>query len=135
MIRLMGPEDQRNYGPGIHPEDDSHPPSKTDRLEREEQRQFANWLMLKGLFKATVWHKTNARTGSTLGTPDFIVPVNCSTLFIEFKRAGYGLSKDQEEFKAGLEEQGKRLYVVYSALEAIELTRYFMPLSAISNDR
>jgi hypothetical protein len=85
--------------------------------------------MLKGLHKACVWHKTNARTGATLGTPDFIVPVHGIVLYIEFKRGPqFGLSKDQEEFKAGLEEQDKRLYICYTALEAIELVRYYLPL-------
>lgn len=127
MIRLMGPEDQRTYGPGIHPEDDSHPQSKTDQLERKEQASFANWLLLKNL-KARVWHKTNASSTATPGCPDFIVPVNGTTLWIEFKRPGFWLSDVQEEFKAALEEQGVRYYICYSALEAIELTRYFLPL-------
>jgi hypothetical protein len=136
LVHLMTPEDQRTYGAGIHPPfaQDHHPAPKTDKLEREEQRQYANWLLLHGL-KSFVWHKTNVPSTASLGTPDFVVPVGGVTLWIEFKRAGYGLSADQESFKAGLEEQGLRLYIVHTALEAIELTRYFMPLSSLDKPR
>jgi hypothetical protein len=128
----MSLEDQRSFGAGIHPPfaQDHHPAPKTDKLEREEQRQYANWLLLHGL-KSFVWHKTNVPSTASPGTPDFIVPVCGVTLWVEFKRAGYGLSEDQESFKAGLEEQNVRYYVVYSCAEAIELTRYHMPLSSL----
>ena len=130
MLRLMNELDQRTYGPGIHPLDDPHPAPKTDKLEREEQRQFASWLMLNG-FDGRVWHKTNVASTASPGCPDFIVPVNGITLWIEFKRAGYDLSPDQEKFRLALEKQGIRLYVVYSAFEAIELMRFFMPISVL----
>jgi hypothetical protein len=124
MVALMSPEDQRKYGPGIHPADDPHPPLKTDKLEREEQRQFASYCLLKEL--PFSWHATNARTKATPGTPDFWVGVNRLGLWIEFKRDyTCKLSEEQQEFAAKLERQGMKLYVVYSALEAIELLNYF----------
>jgi hypothetical protein len=72
------------------------------------------------------WHATNARSKATPGTPDFWTGVNRFSLWIEFKRDySCKLSPEQEEFKAKLEAQGMRLYIVYSALEAIELVNYF----------
>jgi hypothetical protein len=124
ILKWMTPADQRTYGPGIHPADDPHPPLKTDKLEREEQRQFASYCLLHDL--PFSWHATNARSKATPGTPDFWTGVNRFSLWIEFKRDySCKLSPEQEEFKAKLEAQGMRLYIVYSALEAIELVNYF----------
>jgi hypothetical protein len=123
----MSPQDQAFYGgqPGIHPAyaDDSHPPPKTDRLEREDQREFANWCLLKGY--AFVWHGTHKRSTANLGCPDFIVALNRVTLWIEFKRPGEDLSEDQQKFRDRLGRQRITLYLVFSAHEAIVLTEKF----------
>jgi hypothetical protein len=48
-------------------------------------------------------------------------------LWIEFKRdCESKLSAAQEQFGRQLEEQGMRLYVVYSAAEAIALVQFFL---------
>lgn len=125
--KLMSEEDKAYFGfqdPGVHPPyaQDHHAPPKTSRLEREEQRQFANWLLLNN-YTAFVWHRTDKPTGATRGTPDFIVPVLCDVLFIEFKLPGAELSQAQQEFRAGLEAKGQELYVCYSAGEAIALVK------------
>jgi hypothetical protein len=124
LLRLMSASDQAKYGPGLHPVDDPHPPPKTDKAEREEQKHFANWLLLNNLMPPAIWHATHKPTKATLGTPDFVVPVNRLTLFIEFKR-DYTclLSPDQKAFGAALETQGHTLYVCYSAEEAIQLVK------------
>jgi hypothetical protein len=120
----MNPQDQRTYGPGIHPADDPHPPPKTDKAERDEQRSFANYCLQREL--PFSWHATNARSKATPGTPDFWVGINGASLWIEFKRDwSCKLSEAQEQFGRLLEAQGLRLYVVYSSLEAIELLKYF----------
>ncbi len=120
----MSPVDQRTYGPGLHPADDPVPPMKTDKPEREEQRQFANYCLLHDL--PFCWHATHTRSKATPGTPDFWVGVNRCGLWIEFKRDySQKLSQEQEEFARKLERQGMRLYIVYSALEGIELLNYF----------
>jgi hypothetical protein len=124
IVALMSPEDQRKYGPGIHPVDDPHPPLKTDRAEKEEQRQFANYCLLHEL--PFSWHATNARSRATPGTPDFWVGCNRVGAWIEFKRdPTCKLSEEQEEFGRKLERQGLKLYVVYSAAEAIALLQFF----------
>lgn len=121
---MANPADQQRYGdPGFHPPDDPHPPAKTDKLERDEQRSFVNWCLLKDY--AFCWHSTHKRSTANLGVPDFIVGLNTTTLWIEFKRVGEKLSKDQEEFKERLMRQGIVLYVVHSAQEAIALTTQF----------
>jgi hypothetical protein len=124
LVSLMSPEDQRTYGPGIHPPDEIHPSAKTGALERQEQRQFASYCLLKDY--PFVWHATHRPSKATPGTPDFWVGCNLVGLWIEFKKDyTCKLSPDQEEFARKLEAQGMRLYIVYSAQEAIELVRYF----------
>jgi VRR-NUC domain len=127
IAKLMSAEDQKRFGfvdPGIHPPyaEDHHAPVQTGRLEREEQRQFANWLLLNG-YKARVWHATHKATTANPGVCDFIVPIWGGTLWIEFKLPGAKLSEAQEEFRAGLEAKGHQLYVCYSAGEAIALVK------------
>jgi hypothetical protein len=121
LIKLMDPADQAFYQPGVHPkyENDHHPPVKTDKLEREEQRQFANYCLLHGY--SMIWHSTHKRSTGTVGAPDFSIWVNRKSLCIEFKRPGCNLSPDQEAWRATHEGQGCVYYVVYSALEAIQL--------------
>jgi hypothetical protein len=103
---------------------DNHPQPKTDKAERDEQKQFANYCLLNGY--PFVWHGTHKRSTGTVGCPDFIVGINGSVVYIEFKRDyTCKLSSDQEDFGHKLEAQGLRLYVVYSSLEAIELLKYF----------
>jgi hypothetical protein len=120
----MSPEDQRTYGPGIQPSLDNHPQPKTDRVERTEQKQFANWCLLNEL--PFSWHKTNIRSTATPGTPDFWVGVNRMSLWIEFKRDHTcKLSEAQEDFGQKLARQRMTLYVVYSAAEATELVKLF----------
>ena len=124
LIHLMSIADQRTYGPGIHSPDEDHPPAKIDASERKEQGQFASYCLLKDY--PFVWHSTHKPSKATPGTPDFWVGVNGASLWIEFKRDyTCKLSPDQETFKAKLEAQGLRLYRVYSAMEAIELVKYF----------
>jgi hypothetical protein len=124
-IDQLSPRLLKMIEPGIHPpfEQDHHPAPKNDKLEREEQRQFATWCLLKNY--PFCWHSTASRTKATPGVPDFIIGVNRITLWIEFKRPGYGLSEDQEKFAALLAGVGIQLYVVYSAHEAIALTNQY----------
>lgn len=121
IIAGMNPEDQLRYGHEVRPsfEDDPHPPPVTDKLEREEQRQFANWCLLHKY--ACVWHSTAHRSKASLGCPDFIIGLNSVTLWIEFKRAPNKLTEDQGKFKEILEAQGIPYHLVYSAGEAIAL--------------
>src|SRR5262245_4591399 len=109
MLSPMSPEDQAIYNPsepGVHPPyaEDHHLPVKTHKRERDEQRQFANWCLLHHY--PFVWHSTYKRSTATVGCPDFIVGVNKTTLWIEFKRAGEDLTPDQEAFRRRLHEVG-----------------------------
>lgn len=96
-----------------------------DKLEREEQRLFAQDLLRRRLPK--VWHKTNQASRATPGAPDFIVGVGGVTLWIEFKKPGTGrFSKEQLEFQGLLAEQKIKLHVVFSAAEAIALIQFHL---------
>jgi hypothetical protein len=136
LLKLMSDADRIRYGgqtntviAALEPRVDLPPEdaargrasSKTDKLEREEQRQFASWLMLHDL--PLVWHRTDKRTGCNVGCPDFILGSRGKTYWIEFKRPGFKLGPDQEKFRQRLEAQGIRLYVCYNAAEAIQLVQ------------
>ena len=88
------------------------------RLERDEQRIFSRELVRRSL--PFYWHRTDKRTGATVGTPDFIVGVAGETLWIEFKAPGGVLSNAQIEFATRLGAQGLRLHICRSATEAIK---------------
>jgi hypothetical protein len=119
--RWMSPEDQALYA---YPRLEAVPPMKTDKVERDEQRQFANYCLLHRY--PFVWHGTHKRSTATVGCPDFIVVINGYVLFIEFKRDySATLSAEQEEFGNALASHGHRLRVVYSCNEGIELLRRF----------
>jgi hypothetical protein len=119
----MSQEDQKRYGPEVRPsfETDPHPPPVTDKLEREEQRQFANWCLLH--LYPFVWHSTAHKTKASLGCPDFVVGAETITFWIEFKRAPNPLTEVQKDFKERLENQGIPYFIVYSADEAIKLVQ------------
>ena len=121
MLAKMSPEDQARYAPEARPsfEEDPHPPPVTDRLEREEQRQFANWCLLH--LYPCVWHSTAHRSKASLGCPDFVLARKGATWWLEFKRAPNGLTEDQRKFKELLEAQSIKYFIVYSCDEAIKL--------------
>jgi hypothetical protein len=119
MRRLMSPADQELYGSGSEPIRFDQSPDTIERLERVEQREFANYCLLHNL--APVWHSTAHRTKASLGCPDFIVCVNGYNLCIEFKRVGGKLSAAQEDWKARHLNNGGLYFVVHTALEAIQL--------------
>jgi hypothetical protein len=122
----MDPADQAYYQPGVHPpyEEDHHPPQKSDKLERDEQRSFANYCLLHDY--PLVWHGTHKATTANVGVPDFLLWVNRTSLAIEFKRVGAKLSPDQELWRKRFEaQQGGIYFVVYSHPEAIQLVKKY----------
>jgi hypothetical protein len=128
LAHLMDEKNQLVYGRPKHEE--VTPPPKIDRLEREEQRQFASWILLKnscGLKIPFVWHSTAHRSKATPGTPDFLVGVNRSWLCFEFKRDySQALRPAQQEFCDACVAQGLPYYLVYSAQEAIKIVEGFL---------
>jgi hypothetical protein len=125
----MNPEDQMRYG-GMPPSEEFYarhpemappvvPPMKTDRLERDEQRQFCNWCLLHSL--PFVWHGTHKRSSANLGVPDFLVGIAGTWLCLEFKRDyACQLTKEQEEFCERCLAQGLVYKIVYNCAEAIK---------------
>lgn len=134
ISKMASLEDQRRYaelaGIVIHQDDVTAPPGKvgkgTHPLEKKEQGQFANWTLER--YPARIWHSTHRSSTATPGTPDFVVPVNGYTLYIEFKRPGFKLSPDQEAYRANLEKEKIHLHVVYSAQQAMDLVKFYAGL-------
>lgn len=129
MRRLMSPADQARFS---SPEAlSTSPPEKkksrkrvagVSESERAEQSKFWRHLKDQGVEMSTVWHRLDKRTGSTPGTPDFMVPLSGGrTLWMEFKLPGNTLSEDQEKFRDGLVIRAHMFHIVFSGAEAIAL--------------
>ena len=118
VLRLMSARDRALLGKGGLTASEAIA-MYNKRLEREEQRLFARELERFRL--PYYWHRTDKRTGATVGTPDFIVGVAGETLWIEFKAPGGVLSNAQIEFATRLGVQGLRLHICRSATEAVKL--------------
>ena len=124
IIHLMDKEDQERYDQRAQGQE-AVPPPKTDRLERDQQKQFANWLLLqrsKGRKLPFVWHAMHKPSTASPGCPDFGVGCWQGWLWIEFKRDySCTLSGEQQEFFNDCKDRGIDCYLVYSADEAIKV--------------
>src|ERR1700747_2117469 len=89
------------------------------RLERDEQRLFANWCLLNGL--AFCWHATHKPSTATTGVFDFWVGKDRRSAWIEFKQLPVRLSKEQLEFGDRLSVHQLEWHIVHSAQEAIAI--------------
>jgi hypothetical protein len=125
LVHLMqDPTDQARYGdPGALPAHLVVLPPKTDRAERDEQKQFANWLLLHEL--PFCWHATHKRTTANLGVPDFWVGCWSGGVWIEFKRWRSALSPEQEKFWNACVLRGIPIFLVYTAQDAIAITKKY----------
>ena len=94
---------------------------KRSRLERDEQRIFANWCLLNAL--PFCWHATHKRSTATTGVFDFWVGKHNASAWIEFKMSSGKLRPEQEAFRLKLVAQGLDWHVVNSAREAIGIVK------------
>ena len=91
------------------------------KLEREEQRVFANWLLLQeqaGLLSYD-WADLHRRTTARRGMPDFKLYRQNRVLFGEMKIARATLSPAQREQHLRLERAGNEILIWDSADTAI----------------
>jgi hypothetical protein len=96
------------------------------KLERQEQRLFANWLLLaEGRGELWYdWSATNKRVTSRVGKPDFlIVPMGRPAFWIEFKATEGRFSKEQIKVINTLMDLGQKVFIARSADEAIKFVR------------
>jgi hypothetical protein len=92
------------------------------RLERDEQRVFANWCLLNGL--PFCWHATHKRSTATTGVFDFWVGNYSRSGWIEFKRKGGKLSPEQRLFADRLTAQDlHNWHIVETAAQAIAIVK------------
>lgn len=131
MKRLMSPSDQARYfgtGNGFAP-DPIKQGKEALRLEREEQRTFANWLSLQkneGRLSFD-WSRTDRAVTCVTGMPDFkIYGENGRTLFIEMKTQEGRLSPDQYNEFGRLLALGHPVQVALSAAAAIRLVKHWL---------
>jgi len=113
----MAPEDQAHFSvvvDTVHALRVDEPESsrEIDKLERDEQRVFASWLLLQNSKRGPkekfpfVWHATHTRSKASPGTPDFFVGLNGHAIWIEFKVGSNKLTPEQEEFRLACVCQG-----------------------------
>ena len=106
------------------PVEPSHPRAqilRRPRLERDEQRIFANWCLLNGL--PFCWHATHRRSTATKGVSDFWVGKNGQSIWLEFKSLPIRISAEQIKFQELLSRESIKWAVVQSADEAIRLIK------------
>lgn len=96
------------------------------KLEREDHRTFSKWCSLNQIYY--LWSRTDKAVTIQVGHPDFSLFYRGLTLFIEFKRSGQKLSKEQEIAKDRLTKQHFDFSVCYSAEEAIKVAKRFFAL-------
>ncbi len=73
------------------------------RLEKELQKQIANWLRLNGVF--FVRSRMDKRTTVTPGTPDFVLAIEGNPVALEAKTQS-DLSEDQIKVRAQMLANG-----------------------------
>jgi hypothetical protein len=110
VSNLMSDADQKRY---------RGPQARSVDSEVVEQRNFAKACQDRGW--RAVWHSTHKPSTANRGTPDFIVAARGQTWWIEFKRPKEDLRPDQKAFRKQLLENGVKLYLVYSAAEAVDI--------------
>lgn len=93
------------------------------KLEREEQRLFSSELLRREL--PFYWHSTAHKTKATPGVPDFVIGLNATTVWIEFKAPGGRMSDEQLAFAERLRQQKQNFHLVYSCKEAIEILDFY----------
>jgi hypothetical protein len=123
FLRLMSAKDRRS----IKQTTAAEAQVKYDlRLEREDHRTFSKWCSLNGIYY--LWSRTDKAVTIQVGHPDFSLFHKGLTLFIEFKRPGQKLSKEQEVARDRLTTQHFDFLVCYSAEEAIKKARWFFAI-------
>ena len=82
-------------------------------LEADEETAFTAWVNGLGL------ECLKLRIDGANGFPDRTVITPRGTLFFEFKRPGEALAPEQVIWKDRLERQGRAVFTVYSARDAV----------------
>ena len=120
ILRHMDPAERKKRGrAGMTQAEATR--TETLRIERQDHADFANYLLLKG-----IWFEhenPTRRSTSRRGWPDFrCFYFGHRFLEVEFKIRPNKLSREQEEVRAMLESFGFAYVVAYSLSEAIEAT-------------
>ena len=118
--KLIDPCDRQKLGLN-EPVPQERQSEKRPRLERDEQRVFANWLLLNNL--PHCWHATHRRSTATKGVSDFWVGKNGKSIWLEFKSFPVRISVEQVAFQELLSKESILWAVVLSADEAIQVVK------------
>lgn len=124
LLKLMDPRDRPPGPAGLTAA--AATDKNAQRLEREEQRLFCQWLNShesSGELSYD-WSRTDKKTTRRLGALDFVIYCpEAKTLFIEFKAEGRKMTPEQERQAILLNYLGFAVRVVRTAQEAIALTK------------
>lgn len=120
---LASPADQARFG-RVPAEHARKMPTKQQRLEKQEQSDFAR-LLEQAFERGELifdWSATHKRTTNKTGRADFWIAANDRFLQIEFKRAGVGrMSPEQKEMRSHSQAAGVAYNIVSTAAEAHQL--------------
>jgi hypothetical protein len=126
VLRLMNEKDRETYAKSVGQPTAGMTAAEATaaalgKQEKWMQQQFASFCGLKG-YKYH-WCAMDRKTGGTPGWPDFIVIVEDTVCFIEFKSSTGRLSKDQEGLQLALKKAGVPTLVTRSLSLAIEFVK------------
>jgi len=97
ILRCMSPSDRSNLGKAGLTAEEACAKAST-RAERQQHNILISWLRLHDLW---FWHaRTDRRSSSTLGTPDFLVIEGGRCLPIELKVGLTSSRPDRAELKS-----------------------------------
>lgn len=88
-----------------------------DECPEGEELELHNEIIRECRRRGWVYVHSNPskRTRQTLGTPDFIIPASGGrTLYVECKTVNGTLSKDQKNFRRGIQAQGHVYHIIRS---------------------
>jgi hypothetical protein len=127
---LMSRADQEKYRPGLPAPilKKRKTPTKFERLEKEEQAEFARLLQNAYERGELVfdWSRTDRRTTNKTGRADFWIAANGRFLQIEFKGLTGRFSPEQNEQRKHSQLAGVDYHVVSDTVGAFTLLRQWL---------
>ncbi len=125
ILEKMSKQDRQQFGKAGVTSGEAQ--AKLDlRLERQDQREFSQWLNSKGIYY--LWSRTDKAITIQVGHPDFTIFHRGLTLFVEFKLIGKKLSPDQRRVNEMLVREHFDYFLVYNFKEAMNATKRFYSL-------
>jgi hypothetical protein len=122
IIELMTPEDRKALGRKVMTVKEAGEKQARGH-ELQHHKDLVQWLTLNGWLY--VHSRTDKRTTTAKGVPDFIIFYAGKVLCVELKAPGRYLTKEQEAWRHECRNAGHEYLVSYSLIASITLIKGF----------